>query len=109
MLNKIDSLEMMIDRVAAVIQSLRNERDQIAEELEVVKEVLDEKERETASLRDERAVLEQRLTVLLEKIQSSYGNEDAGKGMDGEDDTAGDADPFPGENRVRQGELTDRF
>jgi uncharacterized coiled-coil DUF342 family protein len=109
MLNKVDSLEMMIDRVAEVIQSLRDERDQIAEELEVVREVLDEKEKETASLREERAVLEQRLTALLDKMHSSYGKEDDSKGMDGEDQQTEDADPSPGEYRVRQGELTDRF
>lgn len=103
MFQKVDNLENMIDRVAGVINSLRSEKDQIAEELEVVREVLDEKEKEVSSLREERVLLEQRLAALLEKMQANLGSRD-------EDSVCEDAeDSIQRGDDVRQGELTDRF
>ncbi|MDO9509066.1 MAG: cell division protein ZapB [Thermovirgaceae bacterium] len=117
MFQKIDSLENMIDRVSTTIQSLKDEKKQIAEELEVVREVLDEKEKEVASLREERELLEQRLSGLLEKMKSTYEISDGSSGWDnppscegGHPDSEGSGhDPSQGETGARQGELTDRF
>lgn len=109
MFEKVDNLENMIDRVAGVIQSLRSEKDQIAEELEVVREVLDEKEKEVSSLREERVLLEQRLSGLLEKLQSNYELRDVPSVSDDNDVPVEREDVFHGDHEVRQGELTDRF
>ncbi len=109
MFEKVDNLENMIDRVAGVIQSLRNEKDQIAEELEVVREVLDEKEKEVSALREERMLLEQRLSGLLEKLQSNYEFRAAPSIGDDNETPVNREEEFQGDHSVRQGELTDRF
>ena len=116
MFDKVDNLENMIDRVAGVIQSMKDEKGQIAEELDVVREILDEKEKEVSALREERVLLEQRLSGLLEKLQSDDAFSDARSDPDNVPTLGNDAevpadteDPFQGDNEVRQGELTDRF
>lgn len=117
MFEKIENLEKMIDRVSATIQSLKDEKNQIAEELEIVKEVLDEKEKETASLREERELLEQRLSVLLDRMKAAYGISGGSSGWkdpaprDDDPETAADPehDTSRDEAAIRQGELSDRF
>lgn len=117
MFEKIENLEKMIDRVATTIQSLKDEKNQIAEELEIVKEVLDEKEKETASLGKEREILEQRLSGLLDKMKLTYGISGGSSGWEdrepcGEDpETAAETenDKSRDEAATRQGELSDRF
>ncbi|GAB6280754.1 MAG: hypothetical protein STSR0007_08530 [Thermovirga sp.] len=116
MFQKVDNLENLIDRVAGVIQSLKDEKEQIAEELDVVREVLDEKEKEVSSLREERVLLEQRLSGLLEKMQSNCGLRDDDSVLGNVPSFGDDAEtptekrgPFQGDNEARQGELTDRF
>lgn len=116
MFEKVDNLENMIERVSGVIQSLRNDKDQLAEELEVVREVLDEKEKEVSSLREERGLLEQRLSGLLDKLKSNYelcddgfGKDDASSSSDDIEASVEREETFQGGHEVRQGELTDRF
>lgn len=116
MFDKVDNLENMIDRVAGVIQSLKDEKSQIAEELDVVREILDEKEKEVSALREERVQLEQRLSGLLDKLQSNYAFSDVLSAPENVPPFGNDAEvsestenPFQGDSEVRQGELTDRF
>jgi len=116
MFEHMENLERLIDGVSSTIQTLRDEKSQMAEELDVVREVLEEREKELASLVEERTALERRLEALLEKARFSFGF----SGNSGEEtehvhgtfptdgETAQNEDDRS-EESPRQGELTDRF
>ncbi len=113
MFEHMENLERLIDGVSSTIQTLREEKSQMAEELDVVREVLEEREKELASLVEERAALERRLEAILEKARSSFGF--SGDGVDAfQEALRTDGEMVPNEDdgsedSPRQGELTDRF
>ncbi len=72
MLDQIDSLESLIDMVSAAMSELRAEKDRMGGELETLRGVLDEKEKEMDRLSEEREVTEKRLAALLEKLRASW-------------------------------------
>ncbi len=118
MLNQIESLESLIDRISETMTNLREERDRMAGEVEVLQGILDEKEKEAAQFVEEREATQQRLSALLEKMRSSCGfcegssEEEPGPaisttGESLEEEPAGDLFQFGKD--THQGDLTDRF
>jgi len=72
MLDQIDSLESLIDKVSVAMSELKAEKDRMGEELETLRGVLDGKEKEMDRLSEEREVTEKRLAALLEKLRASW-------------------------------------
>ncbi len=118
MLDHIENLENLIDRISETISTLREEKDRMAEEMKVLQGVVAEKEREAAHLAEEREITQHRLSVLLEKMKSSCGicegSPEEGPCPEAslpeesrEDEPAGDLFQFGKD--THQGELTDRF
>ena len=72
MLDQIDSLESLIDKVSAAMTELKAEKDRMGEELKTLRSVLDGKEKEMDRLSEGREVTEKRLAALLEKLRASW-------------------------------------
>ena len=120
MLDQIDSLESLIDRVSATMSELKAEKDRMGEELKNLQEILDGKEKEMARLSEEREITERRLAALLEKLRTSCeleSEENTAEAEEGpsssqneeESQEAPVGDLFKFDKDPHQGDLADRF
>jgi FtsZ-binding cell division protein ZapB len=120
MLDQIDSLESLIDRISMTLSELKAEKNRMGEELKNLQGILDEKELEMVRLNEEREITEKRLAALLEKLRTAYepageenaaGAEGGSSPLENEEELreAPDGDLFKFGKDPHQGDLADRF